>query len=147
MLEEVGKRPWGDLRAAFSVSLVRSNPKHEAERAPMTLITTDDSAFPLNDSLNDIRDQLETLRADMAAMQARLKDGEITAVKDGQKTMTEIRQWLRIAIDLEIEFAKRQQKQDGIVGSYALDFDAARDRIRCRLDRLRSCRGTGRISE
>lgn len=113
----------------------------------MTLITTDDSAFPLNDSLKDIRDQLETLRADMAAMQARLKDGEIEAVKDGQKTMTEIRQWLRIAIDLEMEFAKRQQKQDGIVGSYALDFDAARDRVRCRLDRLRTCRGTGRISE
>ncbi len=111
----------------------------------MTLITTDNGAFPLNDNLNDIRDQLEALRAEMTALQARLKDGEFEAVKDGQKTIQEIRGWLRIAIDLEMEFAKRQQKQAGIVGSYAIDFDEARDRIRCRLDRLRRCRGPKRL--
>ncbi|THD74638.1 hypothetical protein E7681_06600 [Thalassobius vesicularis] len=112
----------------------------------MTLITTDDSAFPLNDSLETIRDQLEELRADMATMQARLKDGDIAAVKDGQKTVTEIRHWLRIAMELEMEFAKRQQKHAGLVHSYAIDFDEARDRIRCRLDRLRACRRAGGIS-
>lgn len=111
----------------------------------MTLIMTDDSAFPLGESLSEIRTQLEALKAEMAAMQARLRDGEVEAIKDGQKTITEIRQWLRVAIDLEMDFAKRQQKQAGIVGSHALDFDAARDRIRCRLDRLRTCRGAGRI--
>lgn len=109
----------------------------------MTLITTDTSAFPLNENLNAIQEQLEALRAEMAAMQARLKDGDIAVVKDGQKTVTEIRHWLRIAMELEMDFAKRQQKQAGIVGSYAIDFDAARDRIRCRLDRLRACRGAG----
>ncbi|MDF1801563.1 hypothetical protein [Thalassovita sp.] len=111
----------------------------------MTLITTDDSAFPLGESLNDIKSQLEALRAELAAVQARLKDGDVTAVKDGHKTIQEIRGWLRISIDLEMEFAKRQQKQAGIVGSYAIDFDEARDRIRCRLDRLRTCCGAGRI--
>lgn len=109
----------------------------------MTLITTDTSAFPLNENLEAIQEQLEALRAEMAAMQARLKDGDIAAVKDGQKTVTEIRHWLRIAMELEMDLAKRQQKQAGIVGSYAIDFDAARDRIRCRLDRLRACRGAG----
>ncbi|WP_319823457.1 hypothetical protein [Thalassovita sp.] len=110
------------------------------------MITTDNGDFPLGDSLNEIRDQLEALRAEMTAIQARLKDGEIEAVKDGQKTVTEIRHWLRIALELEMEFAKRQQKQAGIVGSYAIDFDEARDRIRCRLDRLRRCRGSKRLS-
>ena len=109
----------------------------------MTLITTDTSAFPLNENLDAIREQLEALRADLVAMQARLKDGDVAAVKDSHKTVTEIRHWMRIAMELEMDFAKRQQKQAGIVGSYAIDFDAARDRVRCRLDRLRACRGAG----
>jgi hypothetical protein len=52
---------------------------------------------------------------------------------------------LRIAIDLEMEFAKRQQKQAGITQGYAIDFDEARQSIRCRLDRLRTCRGSKRF--
>lgn len=111
----------------------------------MTLITTDESAFPLGDALEDIRDQLGVLRAEMSALQARLRDGETEAVKDGQRMMQEIRHWLRIAIDLEMEFAKRHQKQAGITQGYAIDFDEARHRIRCRLDRLRTCRGSKRI--
>ncbi|MEZ5674442.1 MAG: hypothetical protein R3D81_04130 [Thalassovita sp.] len=112
----------------------------------MTLITTDDSAFPLGESLTEIRNQLEALRADMANMQAKLRDGDVEAVKDGTKAIQDIRHWLRIAIEVEREFAKRQQEQAGIVNGYAIDFDGARDRIRCRLDRLRSCRGAGRVS-
>lgn len=111
----------------------------------MTLITTDESAFPLAESLDDIRDQLGALRAEMSAIQARLRDGDIAAVKDAQRTIQEIRQWLRIAIDLEMEFAKRQQKQAGITQGYAIDFDEARQSIRCRLDRLRTCRGSKRF--
>jgi hypothetical protein len=112
----------------------------------MTLITTDESAFPLAESLEDIRDQLGALRAEMSGLQTRLRDGEIAAVKDAQRTIQEIRQWLRIAIDLEMEFAKRQQKQAGITQGYAIDFDEARHSIRCRLDRLRACRGSKRVS-
>jgi len=112
----------------------------------MTLITTDESAFPLEESLADIRTQLGVLRAELSALQAKLRDGDIKTVKDGQRTLQEIRQWLRMAIDLEIEFAKRQQKQVGIVEGYALDFDEARRDIRCKLDRLRACRGSKRVS-
>lgn len=112
----------------------------------MTLITTDESSFPLDQNLDDIRGQLKALRTEMAVLQQRLQEGDIAAVKDGQRTIQEIRHWLRISIDLEMEFAKRQQKQSGIVAGYALDFDEARDRIRCKLDRLRTCRGSKRIS-
>ncbi|QIZ79547.1 hypothetical protein [Thalassovita gelatinovora] len=105
----------------------------------MTLIRPDEDGFPLAQTLAEIEEVFFDLKADVKRLQARLRDGELAAVKEAGKVIADLRGWLRIAYELEATFHERQRKQAGIEREYAVDFDQARDQIRCRLDRLRRC--------
>lgn len=105
----------------------------------MTLIRPDKDAFPLAETLAEIEEVFLDLKADLRRLQARIRDGEVAAVKDAVKLTTDLRGWLRIAYEMETTFHDRQRKQAGLDRHYAVDFDQARDQIRCRLDRLRRC--------
>ena len=111
----------------------------------MTLIRPDADTFPLTETLTEIEEVFLDLKADVKRLQARLRDGELAAVKDAAKLIADLRGWLRIAYELEATFHERKRKQAGIERGYAVDFDQARDQIRCRLDRLRRCCHAGGI--
>ena len=88
----------------------------------------------------DMRKEIEDKYQDIRA-------GNLGELKDVTKVTAELRQWLRIAIEVEAQLEKRNKHEKGIVHDYALDFDAARDSICCRLDRLRRARCPGRLPE
>ena len=67
------------------------------------------------------------------------------AVKDSSRMMTDIRNWIRLALEAELKLEQRKKKERGIVHTYALDMDAARTSVGCRLDRLRRCCRAGRL--
>jgi hypothetical protein len=66
-------------------------------------------------------------------------------IKNQSRILGDIRQWLKMAIEAETQLEQRKKKEQGIVNGYALDMDAARDSIGCRLDRLRRARCPGRF--
>ncbi|MEM1341864.1 MAG: hypothetical protein AAGF68_06055, partial [Pseudomonadota bacterium] len=59
---------------------------------------------------------------------------------------TEIRQWLKIAIEAEAQLATREKRELGIHTSYGLDLVEAQDAIELRLARLRRARDAERVS-
>ncbi|SEQ64576.1 hypothetical protein [Thalassovita taeanensis] len=112
----------------------------------MTMITSEEDAFPLGGALNTVEAQLRDITSELSALQTRLREGDLGAVKDASKVSSELRQWLRIAFELEAGFEERKKRQSGVVRDYALDFEDARTKIGCRLDRLRKCGGATRLS-
>ncbi len=112
----------------------------------MTLVTTDDGPSGLSTSLALLEEQLSMMKEDLEALQKSLRAGNTEDLKNSSRTLSDIRQWMRIALEAEMNLEKRKKQEKGIVGGYALDFDAARASIGCRLDRLRRARCPRRIS-
>lgn len=109
----------------------------------MTLITPDDGPSGLSTSIDALARQLADMRRELEVQYQRLKARDFSGLKDGAKATAEIRQWMKIAIEAEAQHEKRRKQEKGIVHGYALDFDAARDAICGRLDRLRRARDAG----
>jgi len=63
----------------------------------MTLIGPDADTFPLTETLTEIEEVFLDLKADVKRLQARLRDGELAAVKDAAKLICDLLGWLRIA--------------------------------------------------
>lgn len=111
----------------------------------MTLITPDQGPDGLNVSVTTLERQLNGIIADLEALQQRLRTDASDAVKDSTRMMTDIRNWIRLALEAEMKLEQRKKKERGIVHTYALDMDAARTSVGCRLDRLRRCCRAGRL--
>lgn len=111
----------------------------------MTLITPDEGPDGLNVSVTILERQLNGIIADLEVLQGKLRAEEIDAVKDSTRMMSDIRNWIRLAIEAEMKLEQRNKKEKGIVHAYALDMDAARDSVGCRLDRLRRTCCAGRL--
>jgi len=110
----------------------------------MILITPDDEEpSGLSTSIRTMERQLADMRVGLEEIYERLKEGDLSALKDATKALEDIRKWLRIAVEAEMEIGKRKSREMGAVNGFAIDFDAARDTIRGRLDRLRRARGGG----
>ncbi|MDX1779812.1 MAG: hypothetical protein R3256_00690 [Thalassovita sp.] len=124
----------------------RAEATHEAKRIEMTVTGSDKDVFPLAQTLAEIEEVFLDLKAEMRGLQDRLRADEPGAVRDGSRLITDIRGWLRIAYEMEARFHDRKRKQARDGGYGAVDFDRARDQIRCRLDRLRRCCHAGGIS-
>ncbi|MBC7181249.1 MAG: hypothetical protein H5U14_14335 [Roseovarius sp.] len=109
----------------------------------MVLITPDEGPTGLTTSINALEQQLADMRADLAEIYQRIRSGDLDELKNATKATTEIRQWLKIALEAEAQLERRRKEDLGIVHGYALDFDDARHQIGCRLDRLKraSCKG------
>ncbi len=103
----------------------------------MTLIAPDENPNGLSISVTSLMRQLADLREDLELLQDRIRAGDFEDLKTSTRAISDIRQWLRIALEAENNLEQRNKRSKGIVHDYAIDFDAARASIGCRLDRLR----------
>ena len=72
--------------------------------------------------------------------------GKVGPKSEATKVLGDIRDWLKIAHEMELRLEKSKQDRIGNGHGSALDLDEARANIGCKLDRLRrSCR-SGRLS-
>lgn len=148
MLDEMGRRPRGTPVAAFSCrrgrGATREGKRHEAATR-MVLITPEQGPSGLTSAINALEEQLADMRGELEALYRRIRAGELDELKNATRATAEIRQWLKIAIEMEAQLEKRRQHERGIVHGYAIDFAAARFEIRCRMDRLARARCAGRV--
>ncbi|WP_245964214.1 hypothetical protein [Roseovarius spongiae] len=105
----------------------------------MSMITPDEGPTDLGFAITSLKEQLGDMRAELEAIQAGLRAGKHD-LAGASRMRSDIRQWLKLAIDVEMEIEKREKTDKGIVNGYALDLDAARTSVGCRLDRLRRAR-------
>ncbi|MFX0545878.1 hypothetical protein ACEWPL_010070 [Roseovarius sp. S1116L3] len=89
--------------------------------------------------------QLRGMCEDLEALSDRVRAEDFEDIKNRSRILGDIRQWLKLAIEAETQLEQRKKKEQGIVNGYALDMDAARDSIGCRLDRLRRAGCPGRF--
>lgn len=112
----------------------------------MVLITPDEVPTGLTTSINLLEKQLADMRQELEALYDSIRAGAFGELKNATRATAEIRQWLKIAIEAEAQLEKRNKSAKGIVHHYAIDFDAAREQIGGRLDRLRRARDAERVS-
>ena len=114
----------------------------------MTSNRSDDPMARLANAVNAVEVQLMAMVADLEEMHrkiisgALLRDGDL-GYETARKTQA-IREWLRIAKEVEMRFEKRDSRHGGGHGP-ATDLDEARTQVGCRLDRLRRARCPGRF--
>jgi len=89
--------------------------------------------------------QLRGMCEDLEALSDRVRAEDFEDIKNRSRILGDIRAWLKLAIEAETQLEQRKKKEQGIVNGYALDMDAARDSIGCRLDRLRRAGCPGRF--
>jgi hypothetical protein len=109
--------------------------------ASMALVSATVRASDLSKQLSAFEMQIVAFSEQLRLLQGQIMAGEIDNLKDSNKTITEIRQWLKIGMELEAKETDENRKSKGIVTEYALDLGEARASIGCRFDRLRQCRG------
>ena len=112
----------------------------------MTLITPDPVPTGLTTSIDSLERQLADMREELEGMYARIKAGEFGELKNAMKATSEIRQWLKIAIEAEAQLATRKKAEKGIVHDYAIDLEAAQLAVGGLLDRLRRRRNPDGVS-
>ena len=103
----------------------------------MILITPDEGPTGLTTSISSLERQLADMRTELEVIYERIKSGDFGELNNATKATAEIRQWLKIALEAEVQLERRRKRDKGIVHDFALDFEEARDSIRGRLDRLR----------
>lgn len=111
----------------------------------MPLITLSEEPNRLTTSIDALERQLVDMKHELSSMYDRIKAGEFGELKNASKATTEIRQWLKIAIEAEAQLATREKRELGITLSYGLDLDRAQEAIGCQLDRLRRARDTNSV--
>jgi len=102
----------------------------------MILIEPDNSPTGLTASLDVLQRQLADLRDDLDALIERIKGGEFGEIRQASRVTSDLRHWLKIAFEAEVQIATRNKRSKGIAYDYALDFDQARAELRSRLDKL-----------
>ena len=131
------------LAVFFMRWLKRRRGKTRGRQNRMVLIKPDDGPTGLSTSITSLERQLADMKQDLEALYLKIRAGDLDELRNATKATAEIRQWLKIAIEAEATLEKRNKQTTGIVHDYALDMDAARESIGCRLDRLRRTSGSG----
>lgn len=112
----------------------------------MSQTTEDRGDQPFEHNIAAIEDQLSDLAEELAEWKTTLQRGEDAKTGDIKRTLTEVRQLVRLAAELEMKIAERDIRDHGLArAGHAIDFDAARAQIGCRLDRLRRCCRQGTV--
>ena len=111
----------------------------------MSLITPEEGPSGLSATVTTLERQLRGMCEDLEALSEKVRAQQFDDIKSQSRILGDIRQWLKMAIEAETQLEQRKKKEQGIVNGYALDMDAARDSIGCRLDRLRRARCPGRF--
>lgn len=100
-----------------------------------------DPTAPIKVTVQIVDLQLRLMKAELIDMQMGMAEGDQSAIRDGARLLSDIRYWLKQAQDVESEIETYRKATTGRANEYAIDFDTARSQVRCRLDRLRACRG------
>lgn len=103
----------------------------------MILITPDDRPDGLTDTIASVQQQLSDMRVELDRIYNRMQSGELDELSLAGKTMVDIRQWLRIAIEAEVHLEKRRKEKEGIAYDFAVNLEEARSTIGSKLDSLR----------
>jgi hypothetical protein len=111
----------------------------------MSLITPEEGPSALSATVTTLERQLRGMCEDLEALSEKVRAEDFEDIKNRSRILGDIRQWLKMAIEAETQLEQRKKKEQGIVNGYALDMDAARDSIGCRLDRLRRAGCPGRF--
>jgi len=103
----------------------------------------------LGRAIDALEAQLQGLTRDLAVLHRDIGEGKLENLADAQRRSGEIRQWLGIALEMEMKLEKRKTKgrRDTVTAAGSIDLDTARHQIGCRLDRLRRTRCPGRVPE
>jgi hypothetical protein len=137
MLGQMGKRPGGNPRAAFSFG---SCGGMRGQPAKMTINFSSGDKPPV-DMLAITEIWLREAAENLAVTVQSIKSGEFGQVKDAVDCI----KGLKVAVHLAIEEGNRVEKLRkqvaGACGSGTFDMDAARDEIGRRLARLRDAGG------
>ena len=116
-------------------------------RAPcMILIEPDSSPTGLTSSIDVLQRQLADLRDDLDALIERVKGGEFGEIKQAARITSDLRQWLKIAFEAEVQIETRNKRAKGIAYDYGIDLDVARAELRGRLDKLARAGNRGGVS-
>ena len=102
----------------------------------MILITPEETSSPLNEDIERLQTNLRGFARDIENLQERVQSGDVTDAET-RKVFSDLRSWLRMAMETEKALAQQNRQRLEIDGDYGLDLDAARDQIGCRLARLR----------
>lgn len=101
----------------------------------------------LDAEIEQVRRRMIYLTELLALMEDEVMEGDVGAIKEAGKLLAEIRNWSKLAMETEARFEERERRRDGIAHGYALDLEAARTTIGCRLARLRRCCRDGAFAE
>ena len=82
----------------------------------------------------------------LGRLEARVESGEVGPKTEVSKVLGDIRDWLKIAHEMEVRLDRQTQDYAGSTRKGELDLDDARSQIGCRLDRLRRARCPERLS-
>ncbi|SFT44704.1 hypothetical protein SAMN05216236_10239 [Sedimentitalea nanhaiensis] len=106
----------------------------------MTLITPEERILRTAELFQSVEKTLIRLRQQAEDLRKQLAAGEETDLVDGSKQVAAVERLIGACQKVEMSLVEQQRKQEGIVrGGYALDMDAARIEIGCRLARLKRC--------
>ncbi|MCH2093532.1 MAG: hypothetical protein MK160_00270 [Rhodobacteraceae bacterium] len=111
----------------------------------MTLITPEDGTSRLNAVLESCTQQVSDIASELEDLMQQVRAGEEIGKRDLSGRLKEMRDWLKVARETEVQLAAAQRKDKSIVGDYGLDLDRARTEIGCRLARIRRCCPEGRL--
>ncbi|MBM9595216.1 hypothetical protein [Roseitranquillus sediminis] len=76
----------------------------------------------------------------LGALIQRIESGDLGARTEVQQTATDVRKAMQTFFDERKKIEDQLRRDTGVVHAVALDFNAARDEIGRRLDRLRAAR-------
>lgn len=114
----------------------------------MTLITPEERILETAELLRSIHESIRGLRQAAEDLRRQIVAGEDAELAGATKQFGQVQSLIRNCQTVEAQLAEQYNRQAGIAhGGYALDLDAARVEVGCRLARLRACCGARPVSE
>ena len=113
----------------------------------MTLITPEDETTRYEAVLESCTQQISDIALELEDLMKQVRAGEEIGKRDFTGRLKDMRDWLKVARDTEVQLAAAQRKDKAIAGDYGLDLERARTEIGCRLARIRRCCREGRLPE
>jgi len=114
----------------------------------MTLITPEHMTAETDELYLSLKEEVSGLRRQLEAQRKRAFSGEEIDATAVSKTVQQCTEAIGRCHKAEIHLNELQSKRAGIAqGGYALDLDAAKNKVRCALDNLRCVRERSDVSE
>ena len=114
----------------------------------MTLVTSKTTGSETDDLIRSFHDSIKKLRTVIEGLTEQVQTGQEVDLAAAVKLIAPAETLIRTCQKVEAHYAETKDRDLGIVrGGYAIDLDAARFEVGCRLARLRTCCRSGEVSE